>query len=159
MRKERWVETRVDMATGESSGPVAVEREVNVESIVIGRPYKRKGDMDFVKIYPAFFSSFLEELGVDDGKARLVLYLVYKALRLPSESNNIIYADNDSLMSFLKISKPTLIKYIADLCELKVIKRLKPRTPLYQVNPEMIYRGTLTKFRESYIEEGDNNAD
>ena len=121
----------------------------DIETITIGHP-GRPMDLNFLKVYPAFFSSFLQQLKIDDGKARLVLFLMAKAIELRTDSDNVIIAKNAEIMKALKISKPTLLNYIKQLCELRVIQRLSPRMPVYRINPDMIYKGTLTKYYQQY---------
>jgi hypothetical protein len=148
IKETTTTEERIDPKTGEFIS--------KVHTVTIGTP-NRSMDLNFVKIYPAFFSSFLQELKIDDGKARLVLYLVYRAIDMKSDSDNVVVADNKELMGALNISKPTLIRYIAELCKLKVIERLKPRMPVYRINPNMIYKGVLTKYYSTYIKDKTNN--
>ncbi len=133
---------RIDQNTGE-----VIQ---DIETITIGHP-GRPVDLNFLKVYPAFFSSFLKQLKIDDGKARLVLFLMFKAIELKTDSDNVIIAKNDEIMKALNISKPTLLSYIKQLCELKVIERLSPRMPVYRINPNMIYKGTLTKYYQQHI--------
>lgn len=155
--QKNWIEKRTDVDTGEISEiMVEVEEPEKVNAIVLGRP-RQMLDKEFVKVYPAFFSSFLQELKIDDGKARLAWYFVYKALRLAPGSDNIVYADNEELMKVLNMSKPTVIKYINELCSLNVVKRIKPRIARFQVNPEMIYRGNLVKYQANNLERADGD--
>ena len=114
---------------------------------------KHKDVQDYIKVYPLFFEIMLPVLSSDNGLSRLILYIMKKVLDLSNNSKNIIIADNDEFMKSLNISKPTLIRYIADLCALNIIERLKPRMPIYRINPNMIYKGTLTKYYKKYIEE------
>ena len=148
IERQTDIKEKIDPNTGQ----VTQVDTRKVETLVLGSPGKSM-DINFVKVFPAFFSSFLQDLKIDDGKARLVLYLIHKAIELKSDSDNVIFADNDELMKSLNISKPTLIRYIADLCALNIIERLKPRMPIYRINPNMIYKGTLTKYYKKYIEE------
>jgi hypothetical protein len=134
----------------ERNDPITGEILSTVETTVIGTPMKYR-DKDFLKVFPAFFASFLRELQIDDGKPRLILYLMYKAHELKSDSDNVIYAPNKELMEHLAISKPTLIRYINDLIRINFIERLGPRVPAYRINPEMVYKGTLHKYQEKYI--------
>lgn len=137
---------RIDPATGE-----VLSSSEKVSIVAIGSPKPDK-DQQYVRIYPAFFSSFLEELGIDDGKARMVLYFVYRAMQLPPESNNEIIAMNEDLMRILKISRPTLFKYLNDLIALGIIKRKHPRMPVYVIEREMIYRGSVVKMYKRELE-------
>jgi len=133
---------RIDQKTGEIIQ--------DIETITIGHP-GRPMDLNFVKVYPAFFSSFLQQLNIDDGKARLVLFLIFKAMEMRTDSDNVVIAKNDEIMKALKISKPTLLNYLKQLCKLNVIERLGPRMPVYRINPNMIYKGTLTKYYQQYV--------
>jgi len=134
---EKQTRSRIDPVTGEV---------LEIETIVIGRAGGVDKDGDFVKVFPALFLSFLRELKIDDGKARLVMLLIYKASKMTANSDNVVFAPNEDLMTELNISRGTLIRYIAELCKLKIIKRVQPRMPAYEINPNMIYKGTLSKF-------------
>lgn len=141
---EKKTYSKIDPETGEV---------LEVHSVVIGKVGKAEQDADFLKVYPAFFASFLQELKIDDGKARLVLYLMFKASKMAANGDNVIFAPNEDLMNELNISKPTLLRYIADLCNLNVIKRVKPKMPIYEINPNMIYKGTLSKYYKNLHKE------
>lgn len=120
-----------------------------VETEVIGYAEKPK-DYDFLKVFPAFFYSFIEQLGIDDGRGRLVLYFMYKAHQLPTDSDNVVYAPNEELEKIIDISRPTLLRQINHLIKIKFIKRLTPRTPNYRVNPEMIYKGNVQNYYRKF---------
>lgn len=144
--KTTITEERIDPATGEI---VVTNKKVDV--IVIGNP-KIERDVEYIKVFPAFFSSFLQELKIHDGKARLVWYLTYKAMQLPPNSLNEVTAINEELMRELNISKQSVLAYVRDLIALKIIRRVSPRLPIYQINPDYIYRGSLVKFHQNQIE-------
>lgn len=141
-------EERIDPATGEI---VVTSKKTNV--IALGHP-KQEKDMDYVKVFPAFFSSFLSDLKIDDGRARLAWYLTYKALKLPPNSLNEVTAVNEELMRELNISKQSVLAYIRDLIKINMIRRVSPRLPIYQINPDFIYRGSLVKFHQKQLEAG-----
>lgn len=125
--------------------------EKGIKADVFGKPAPIK-DFHFLKVFPAFFYSFLKVLGVEDGRARLVLYFMYKAQKEKVDGDNCVMITNNELMKALKISKPTLIKYINNLIETGFIKRLYPRTPLYALNPNMVYKGSLKNYDAKYFE-------
>lgn len=118
---------------------------IPVAVAVVGKP-DRVYDEEFLKVYPAFFSSFLHQLKIDDGKARLVLYFMYKASKLPMNSDSMVNVPTKELMEAIGVSKPTILKYINELLELCIITRRYPRLPLYQVDPTLFYRGNLEAF-------------
>lgn len=135
------VDEKIDSITGEILKTTSETKRVIAFS---GRESDK--DKDYLKVYPVFFSSFLKELKIADSKPRIMIYLMFKASELKINSDNAVYASNEELMRELNISKPTLINGLKALCDIGIIKRLTPRVPIYQVNPAMIYKGSLAKF-------------
>lgn len=129
--------------------------EQRVETEVIGYAEKPR-DYDFLKVFPAFFYSFLELLQVADGRCRLVLYFMYKANQLPTNSDNIVFAPNEEMEKLIQVSRPTLLRHINHLIKIKFIKRLTPRAPNYKVNPEMIYKGNIQNYNQRFNSKANN---
>jgi hypothetical protein len=145
MKKGKGTGLLIDESTGE------VLKE-NINIIAIGKP-KGLTDRNFLKVFPAFFFSFLEELKIEDGRARMIIYLMFKAIELPMDGDNVVLAPNDELMEKLGMCKGSVLKYINVLIDAKIIKRVQPRMPLYKINKEMIYKGTLSKAWKRELEE------
>lgn len=124
----------------------------NIGTIVIGKP-RGLIDRNFLKVFPAFFYSFLEDLKIEDGRARLIIYLMFKAIELPLDGDNVVMATNEELMNKLNMCKGSVLKYINILIDANIIERVRPRMPLYKINKEMIYKGTLSKAWKKELED------
>lgn len=113
---------------------------------IVGRPSKWESDGDFLKLYPAFFHSFLKQINIDDARLRLVAYLLNEAMKLRINGDNAVFLDHNKAAADINISMASLYRHIKTLIDCEFIKQINPRQSVYIINPEMVYKGNLVRY-------------
>ena len=121
-----------------------IKRTIDVT--VMGKPAKWEKDGQFLKVYPAFFESFLQDLQIEDSRLKLVVYLMSEAMKLQVNSDNAVYIDTAKASEAIGISQRSLYRCIKALGAVGFISQVSPRQTLYILNPEMVYKGNLVKY-------------
>lgn len=131
-------EEYVNVETGEVKKAITIIPEVR--------------DKDFAKVFKLFSKKVLEDLGVMNGEAKLLLWFIGRTIELPIQSELWIPVDYKELSKELNISVISLKRYIKSLLELGYIEQFRRRNTTFRVNPEYVYKGILVKYKENEID-------
>jgi len=106
-------------------------------------------DKNFVKVFKLFSVKVLQDLGLMNGEAKLLMWLLAKTLELPVQSDMWIPLDYKEVAKDLGVSKRSVMNYIKKLLKLGYIEQYKRRHPTYRIKPEFVYKGILQKLKDS----------
>lgn len=130
------------------------EIKSSTDVMVVGNPSKWEKDGDFLKIYPAFFSSFLEQMNTPlDARLRLVVYILSEAIELKINGKNVVYISPAKACNSCKISRPSFYRFIKILININFIFPVPDSNSIYKINPDMVYKGNLVKYYSQVQEE------
>ena len=115
-------------------------------------------DRGFVKVFKLFGKKVLEDLGALNGEAKLLIWFLAKTLELPVQSDLWIPVDYKEVAKELKISEVSVKRYTKKLIDLGYLEQFKNRHTTFRLNPDFIYKGVLTKYKEDTIKEVINNG-
>lgn len=88
----------------------------------------------------------LRENGLN-GATDILFWFMDKLHDFPTDVMPEIYAPHDVVAQEIGTTARTVARYIEKLIALKYIRQIKPRTQVYQVNPDMLFKGKLSKFK------------
>lgn len=110
-----------------------------------------KGDQKFTKTFDLFHTKILEELGVMNGEAKLLLYLLALTKNLPINTHGWISLDYQTAIEDLKTTDRTLFRYLEKLLNLGYIEQKKNKQTIFRIKPEYVYRGVLGEYWENAL--------
>ena len=115
-------------------------------------------DRGFVKVFKLFGKKVLEDLGALNGEAKLLIWFMAKTLELPVQSDLWVPIDYKEAAKELGTTERSIRKYIKTLKELGYLEQFKNRNTTFRLNPNFVYKGVLTKYKEDTIKEVINNG-
>lgn len=109
---------------------------------------KVKGDVDFVKVFKCFTVRVLEDLEIENGKAKLLFWFIDQIQDMKVNQTQTIHASADMISNDLGCAVVSVRLWLSFLIKKEYIKRqLKPNGKVlcnsYIVNPEYIIKGKL----------------
>lgn len=115
---------------------------------------KIKGDVDFVKVFKCFTLRVIEDLGIENGKAKLLFWFIDQVQDMKINQEPVIHASVDMISNDLGCAVVSVRLWLSFLIERGYIKRqLKPNGKIlcnsYIVNPEYIIKGKLMRDNEN----------
>ena len=117
-----------------------------------------KGDSNFTKTFDLFHTKILEELGVMNGEAKLLFYLLALTKDLPLNTNGWIKLDYQKAINDLKASRPTLFRYIKKLVKLGYVEQMEAKQKIFRIKPEYVYRGVLSEYWDKALNKPNKSA-
>lgn len=140
-----WVTRRVlqkqqvlDLGTGE------------VLDVVALLPSRK--DRDFGKFYALFANKLLEELGLMNGEGKLLLYFLARVVDEPLQSEGWVRLDYEEAARTLGVGQRTLDRYLAKLKKRGFLEQDRPRSYLWRIRPDLVYRGSLVKYFDDRVD-------
>lgn len=132
----------IDPNTGE------IIQTEEIQTIVVGDPYQ---DDDFVKIYPAFFSTVAEWFSIKNGRLKLYLLFIEKLMEKKINDEPVVIITVKEMMERLGLSKPRVLSYLRELIKKGLIAKYKNEKgqvirSCYVVNPQYVFKGQLAKY-------------
>ena len=118
---------------------------------IIGKPAQWEKDGNFLKIYPAFLKTFLDQMGITDSRLSLVMYIMNEAIHLQINGDNAIFLDCNKAAKVIKVSVASIYRGIKSLVDCSFLKQINPRQSVYRINPEMVYRGNLIRYYQKEL--------
>ena len=107
----------------------------------------------FVKVFELYSKKFMEDMGVINGEAKLFMWFVAKTINNNIQTDGWIIVDYKELAKEFNISDRTIKSYIKKLLQLKYIEQYQKRQKIFRINPDLVYKGKLWKYRKKEIEE------
>ena len=131
-------EERVDSETGE------IVR--TGYAIIVDRP---NGDKDFVKVFKCFTQKVLEDLEIENGKAKLLFWFIDRVQGMRINQEPVIIATVEMISDDLKCAEISVRKWLAVLIEKGYVKRcLTPKGKIlhnmYIINPGFVIKGNIS---------------
>lgn len=103
-------------------------------------------DREFGKYFALFGHKLLEDLGLMNGEGKLLLYFLARVVKEPLNGDGWILLDYSEAAQTLGVSQPTLYRYLARLRDRGYLEQARPRSPVWRIRPEYVYRGTLARY-------------
>ena len=114
------------------------------ETIMLGSPSE---DKDFLKIYPLFIEVLQEDLKLKNGRLKLFLWFISQIKDIRPNAEPIVIADQEKMAKALDVDTRTIRRYIQELTKKGYISRYEKKIrSAYLVNPELIYKGSVSKY-------------
>jgi len=106
-------------------------------------------DRDFIKVFKAFTSSVLQDLEIENGKAKLLIWFMDRIQGLKPSQEHIIVAGIDEIAKDLNCSEVAVRKWLAFLISKDYIHRYLKSTgkvvrDTYVVNKQYMFRGVVS---------------
>ena len=125
----------IDASTGEVIKAVAFIPEVK--------------DKGFIKVFKLFGKKVLKDLATLNGEAKLLIWFMAKTLELPVQSDLWVPVDYKEIAKELGTTERSIRRHIKTLKELGYLEQFKNRNTTFRLNPDFVYKGVLTKYKES----------
>lgn len=123
----------------DSKNPVIIDN-----AYVITGP-RRRHDKDFIKIFKLFSEKCLEDFGVLNGELKLLIYMMGRLQEEPMNTDGWIDLESDVLITELKTTERTYRLYLNKLKKFGYIEQKRPKSSIWRINPEYVYRGDLVE--------------
>jgi hypothetical protein len=101
--------------------------------IAIGHIEKSKGSAPMILIEHEFALTF----DLNETKLRL-LELLVKEAKGSRLKGNMVYLDHTALIERLGVTRTSIFNYIRSLEKVGLIKKVKPRQEIYEINPDLM---------------------
>lgn len=104
-------------------------------------------DKNFAKLFLAFSKKVMEDVGLMNGEAKLLIWFLAKTVELPIQSDLWIPIDYKRLAEDLGVSLASLKNYIARLKRLGYIEQYKTKHTTFRIKPDFLYKGLLVEYK------------
>lgn len=135
-------EERIDVNTGELVR--------SISTVMVDKP---KGDIDFVKVFKCFTMRVLEDLEIENGKAKLLFWFIDRVQDMRVNQKAVILASADMISKDLGCAVVSVRLWLSFLIKKGYIERhLTPDGKVlcnaYIVNSEYVIKGKLIQEKE-----------
>lgn len=110
-------------------------------------------DKNFAKVFKLFSEKVLQDLGIVNGEAKLLLWFIAKTVDQEVQGDMWIILDYEKVAKEIGVSIATLYNYLSKLKKLGYIEQAKPRNSIYRLKPDFMYKGVLNQYYQEKISE------
>jgi len=109
-------------------------------------------DKEFAKVYKLFSEKVLLSLASMGYEAKLLVWFLAQTVKLPQQSDMWILVDYEQVAKEIGVSTVSVKRYVKKLLELGFIEQFKKRQTVFRLRPELVYKGILVRYMESFSE-------
>lgn len=118
---------------------------------------KVKGDIDFVKVFKCFTMRVIEDLGIENGKAKLLFWFIDQIQGMRVNQVAIVVANAEMMSNDLGCAVVSVRKWLSFLIDKGyILRHVAPNGKIlrnaYYVNPKYVIKGKLMRDKENDIE-------
>ena len=122
----------------------------SVYTVMVDKP---KGDIDFVKVFKCFTMRVIEDLGIENGKAKLLFWFIDQVQGMRINQIPIVVANAEMMSNDLGCAVVSVRKWLSFLIDRGyILRHVAPNGKIlrnaYYVNPEYVLKGKLIRDKD-----------